>query len=120
LGLSTVAARQSGPVDQNGRFLQVEVDEREATMSDAHVANALKAWRFLYRRGFIEGFGHISVRLPGSDRFLVTRHSAAMDATAEDFLVFDLDGNHLEGAGVTPGRIQFTSRFCAPVPTSAA
>jgi ribulose-5-phosphate 4-epimerase/fuculose-1-phosphate aldolase len=72
-------------------------------MSDAHVADALKAWRFLYRRGFIEGFGHISVRLPGSDRFLVTRHSAAMDATAEDFLVFDLDGNHLEGAGVTPG-----------------
>ncbi len=72
-------------------------------MSDALVTTALKAWRFLYRRGYIEGFGHISVRLPGSDRFLVTRHSAAMDATAEDFLVFDLDGNHLEGAGVTPG-----------------
>jgi ribulose-5-phosphate 4-epimerase/fuculose-1-phosphate aldolase len=72
-------------------------------MSDALVTTALKAWRFLYRRGYIEGFGHISVRLPGSDRFLVTRHSAAMDATAEDFLVFDLDGNRLEGAGVTPG-----------------
>ena len=72
-------------------------------MSDALVTTALKAWRFLYRRGFIEGFGHISVRLPGSDRFLVTRHSAAMDASAEDFLVFDLDGNHLEGAGITPG-----------------
>ena len=72
-------------------------------MSDALVTTALKAWRFLYRRGFIEGFGHISVRLPGSDRFLVTRHSAAMDASAEDFLVFDLDGNHLEGAGIAPG-----------------
>jgi ribulose-5-phosphate 4-epimerase/fuculose-1-phosphate aldolase len=72
-------------------------------MSDALVTTALKAWRFLYRRGYIEGFGHISVRLPGSDRFLVTRHSAAMDATAEDFLVFDLDGNHLAGNGVTPG-----------------
>ena len=72
-------------------------------MSEALVTTALKAWRFLYRRGFIEGFGHISVRLPGSDRFLVTRHSAAMDASAEDFLVFDLDGNHLEGAGIAPG-----------------
>jgi ribulose-5-phosphate 4-epimerase/fuculose-1-phosphate aldolase len=86
------------------RLLRGRLDDREqATMSDALVTTALKAWRFLYRRGYIEGFGHISVRLPGSDRFLVTRHSAAMDATAEDFLVFDLDGNHLEGAGVTPG-----------------
>jgi ribulose-5-phosphate 4-epimerase/fuculose-1-phosphate aldolase len=72
-------------------------------MTDALVDTALKAWRFLYRRGFIEGFGHISVRLPGSDRFLVTRHSAAMNATAEDFLVVDLDGNLLEGAGALPG-----------------
>jgi len=70
---------------------------------DALLNNALKAWRFLYRRGFIEGFGHISVRLPGSDRFLVTRHSLGMEARPEDFLVFDLDGNKLEGAGVTPG-----------------
>lgn len=72
-------------------------------MSDVLIANALKAWRFLYRRGFIEGFGHLSVRLPGADRFLVLRHSAAMAATPEDFLTFDLDGNHLEGTGVAPG-----------------
>ena len=72
-------------------------------MTDSLMDATLKAWRFLYRRGFIEGFGHISVRLPGADRYMVTRHSAAMDAKAEDFLVFDLDGNKLEGAGVTPG-----------------
>ena len=29
-------------------------------------ATLLKAWHFLYKRGFIEGFGHISARLPGS------------------------------------------------------
>ena len=72
-------------------------------MTAALTTNALKGWRFLYRRGFIEGFGHISVRLPGSDRFLVTRHSAALDATPDDFLVFDLDGNKLEGSGAAPG-----------------
>ena len=66
-------------------------------MSDVLIANALKAWRFLYRRGFIEGFGHLSVRLPGADRFLVLRHSAAMAATPEDFLTFDLDGNPTGG-----------------------
>ncbi len=72
-------------------------------MADALTSAALKGWRFLYRRGFIEGFGHISVRLPGSDRFMVTRHSAAMDAGEEDFLTFDLDGNRLAGAGAAPG-----------------
>ena len=72
-------------------------------MTDALMTRTLKAWRFLYRRGFIEGFGHISVRLPGGDRYMITRHSAAMNAGPEDFLVFDLDGNQLEGAGVPPG-----------------
>lgn len=47
--------------------------------------NTLKAWRFLYRRGFIEGFGHLSARLPNSDRFMLTRHSLTLDAKAEDF-----------------------------------
>ena len=72
-------------------------------MADTLVSDALKAWRFLYRRGFIEGFGHLSVRLPDSDRFLLTRHSLAMEASADDFLLFDMDGRKLEGAGDAPG-----------------
>lgn len=71
--------------------------------TDALMRATLKAWRFLYRRGFIEGFGHLSVRLADTDRFMVTRHSLGMEAGPEDFLVFDLDGNKREGAGVTPG-----------------
>ena len=72
-------------------------------MSDALVAKTLKAWRFLYRRGFIEGFGHISARLPDSDRFIISRHSAAMNASAQDFLMLDLDGRKIDGEGVVPG-----------------
>ena len=72
-------------------------------MADALMHATLKAWRFLYRRGFIEGFGHISVRLPDSDRYMVIRHSATVDAGPDDFIVFDLDGNRIEGQGVTPG-----------------
>jgi ribulose-5-phosphate 4-epimerase/fuculose-1-phosphate aldolase len=64
---------------------------------------ALTAWRFLYRRGFIEGFGHISVRMPGSDRFLLTRHSLGPRATAEDLLCMDLEGRKLAGNGDPPG-----------------
>jgi ribulose-5-phosphate 4-epimerase/fuculose-1-phosphate aldolase len=72
-------------------------------MAEEVLEKALKGWRFLYRRGFIEGFGHLSARLPGSDRFILARHSLGMDATAEDFLVFDLDGRKLEGRGEPPG-----------------
>lgn len=71
-------------------------------MNDTLMSDMLKAWRFLYRRGFIEGFGHISARLPG-DRFMITRHSLAMNAKPEDFVVIDLDGRKVEGAGAVPG-----------------
>ena len=71
-------------------------------MTDMLISDALKAWRFLYRRGFIEGFGHLSARLSDST-FMITRHSLGMNATADDFLVFDLDGRQLEGKGDPPG-----------------
>ncbi len=72
-------------------------------MTDTLMTNTLKAWRFLYRRGFIEGFGHISARLPDSNQWMITRHSLGADATPDDFLVFDLDGKRLAGNGVIPG-----------------
>jgi len=63
----------------------------------------VKAWRFLYKRGFIEGFGHLSVRLPGTDQYLLTRHSLGPRATPDDFLVMDLEGRKVAGAGDPPG-----------------
>lgn len=70
-------------------------------MSDL-IDKTLKAWRFLYRRGFIEGFGHISVRMP-DQRFLITRHSLGMNATSDDFVLMDGDGQKLQGSGDPPG-----------------
>src|SRR5262245_47968913 len=63
----------------------------------------LKAWRFLYRRGYIEGFGHLSARLPGTERILLTRHSLGPVAAADDFLVMDLAGRKIAGNGDPPG-----------------
>lgn len=71
----------------------------EATIRE----KTLKAWRFLYRRGFIEGFGHISARLPGSDEFLLTRHSLGPRAAQDDLLRMDLKGRKLSGKGDPPG-----------------
>jgi ribulose-5-phosphate 4-epimerase/fuculose-1-phosphate aldolase len=63
----------------------------------------MKSWRFLYQRGFIEGFGHISARIPDSDLFLLTRHSLGADVHPEDFLLVDLQGRKLSGRGDLPG-----------------
>lgn len=70
---------------------------------DALIGDLLKAWHFLYRRGYIEGFGHISARVPGTDRFLLARHSMGPRASAEEFLLMDADGRKLEGRGDPPG-----------------
>jgi ribulose-5-phosphate 4-epimerase/fuculose-1-phosphate aldolase len=73
------------------------------TVPDTLVNTILKAWRFLYKRGFIEGFGHVSARLPDPDQFLLTRHSLGPDANPEDFLVMDMEGRKLAGIGDVPG-----------------
>lgn len=78
-------------------------------LADTLVADALKAWRFLYKRGFIEGFGHLSARLPEGDRFLITRHSLGPRATADDLLVLDLHGRKLSGEGDAPGEFPIHS-----------
>ncbi len=70
---------------------------------DALVAKLLKAWHFLYKRGFIEGFGHISARIPDSDLFLLARHSLGPRATADDFIVVDMLGRKVSGDGTMPG-----------------
>ena len=70
---------------------------------DATISGLLKAWRFLYRRGFIEGFGHISARLPGQDRYLIARHSLGPRAHAADFVLMDADGRKIDGRGEAPG-----------------
>lgn len=82
-----------------------------AMTSDNLVANLLKGWRFLYKRGFIEGFGHLSYRLPGMERFAVVRHSLGPNATAGDLVVMDLDGRKLEGRGDPPGEFPIHSEI---------
>lgn len=55
-----------------------------------------KVWRFLYGRGFIDGFGHISARTEIPDQLLMTPHSLRDDSHPEDFVLVDLEGNQLE------------------------
>ena len=71
---------------------------------DSLMTTILKGWKFLYKRGFIEGFGHISARFPDNpDLFLLARHSLGPRAVPEDFLIVDMEGRMLGGKGDMPG-----------------
>ena len=59
--------------------------------------------RLLVQAEVIDFSGHISVRLPGTERVLIQpRDTSRAALTADDILVVDLDGNVLEGAGPAP------------------
>lgn len=65
----------------------------------------VKAWRFFYQQGYIDGFGHISARVPATDRLLLSRHALAAKVSAEDFLLLDLNGNCLSGPTLLPAEL---------------
>jgi ribulose-5-phosphate 4-epimerase/fuculose-1-phosphate aldolase len=65
-------------------------------------SDVIRACRVLSEQKLVEGFGHVSARLPESDFFLLTpRISLALVAEA-DLLTLDLDGKVLEGRHPVP------------------
>ena len=59
--------------------------------------------RILARHGIVDGFGHVSVRMPTPETgFLLARSLAPATVTAADIIRFDLDGNAQEGDSRTP------------------
>ena len=74
--------------------------------SDGMLADKLnKAWRFLYGRGFVDGFGHITARTDKSDHILVTPHSLDGYSEPEDLVVVDLDGNLIDSDARLPAEL---------------
>src|SRR3954451_16416479 len=65
-------------------------------------AEVLTACRVLTHFRIAEGFGHVSVRVPGSERFLVTPRRALGLVTEAELVELDLDGNQLAGEGRPP------------------
>jgi len=64
-----------------------------------------KAWRFLYGRGFIDGFGHISARTQVPNQILVAPHSLQDDSRPEDFVIVDIDGNQVDSDVKMPAEL---------------
>ncbi|MBI2955278.1 MAG: class II aldolase/adducin family protein [Chloroflexi bacterium] len=59
--------------------------------------NLALASRILANEDLAQGWGHISVRVPGTDRFLIPPSMSPALVTPDDVLTFDLAGNRLEG-----------------------
>ena len=76
-------------------------------MSDANISKLRDeiavCTRLLVMQGVMDYSGHVSARIPGSDRILIQpRDTSRLALTGDDILVVDLDGNILEGEAPAP------------------
>lgn len=69
------------------------------------------ACRMLCFAELVDYSGHISVRIPGTNRFLVNPHPISRaSVTPEDILTFDLNGTLLEGKWNLPSELPMHTR----------
>jgi ribulose-5-phosphate 4-epimerase/fuculose-1-phosphate aldolase len=55
--------------------------------------------RVLANEGLFKGYGHVSARIPGTDRYLMQRRMSPALVEVEDILTFNLAGEVVEGEG---------------------
>lgn len=69
------------------------------------------ACRILANEGIIDAFGHVSVRIPDTDNFLIPPFVSAALIQESDLLTLDLDGKVVEGSSA-PNREIFIHSEC--------
>lgn len=57
------------------------------------------ASHILHQQGIAAAFGHVSARVPGTDRFIFPPRMSPALVRRDNLLVLDVDGNQLSGAG---------------------
>jgi ribulose-5-phosphate 4-epimerase/fuculose-1-phosphate aldolase len=89
-------------VVEKGKFSASEVIMSDANISKLRDEIAV-CTRLLVMQGVMDYSGHVSARIPGSDRILIQpRDTSRLALTGDDILVVDLDGNILEGEAPAP------------------
>ncbi|MGH7848226.1 MAG: class II aldolase/adducin family protein [Candidatus Binatia bacterium] len=69
------------------------------------------ACRMLCLAELVDYSGHISVRVPGTDRFVINGHPVSRAAVMpDDVVTFDLDGKRVEGKWDLPSELPMHSR----------
>lgn len=64
--------------------------------------NLITACRILSREGLVQGFGHVSARIPASDLFLLTPRISLALVQEKDLLVLNLKGEIVAGNSPAP------------------
>ena len=71
-------------------------------MSGQIKKNLITACRILSREGLVQGFGHVSARIPASDLFLLTPRISLALVQEKDLLVLNLKGEIVAGNSRAP------------------
>jgi ribulose-5-phosphate 4-epimerase/fuculose-1-phosphate aldolase len=74
----------------------------DAPELDALKATLVTAARVLDREGITDGYGHVSVRVPGAAAFLTLASVSPGLAAPDRLVMLDLDGHYLGGARTPP------------------
>jgi HCOMODA/2-hydroxy-3-carboxy-muconic semialdehyde decarboxylase len=76
------------------------MSEPASEMVASAIRDVVDANHILFDQGVVDGFGHVSLRHPlRPDRFLLARSMAPALVTADDVLLFDLDGAPIAAEG---------------------
>src|SRR3989442_15108374 len=62
----------------------------------------MTACHILDHEGVTDGYGHISVRVPGADAFITIANVSPGGVTLDRLIMQDFDGNYLGGAKTPP------------------
>src|SRR3990170_6211673 len=68
-----------------------DIDELKRTL--------VTASHIISNEGLAQGYGHVSARIPGTDRYLMPAISSPALVKYEDILTFNLDNERVEGTG---------------------
>jgi ribulose-5-phosphate 4-epimerase/fuculose-1-phosphate aldolase len=86
-------------------------DGLDALREDVATAN-----RIAHAAGLVTAFGHVSARVPGTDRFLIPPRTSPLLADPAHLLMMDLDGRVLEGEGLPNSEVWIHARIYAARP----
>ena len=77
------------------------MDQQQPTIESLK-DDVLSACHIMDAVGLVEGYGHMTARIPGTDKVIVSPRTGLGLVQPDDLLVLDLDGNVLEGSTNPP------------------
>jgi ribulose-5-phosphate 4-epimerase/fuculose-1-phosphate aldolase len=78
--------------------------------------DVISACRILSNQKLVEGFGHVSARISGSDRFILTPRISLALVKAPELLTMNLNGEVVEGSAAAPFEVWLHTAIMKSLP----